>query len=223
VTKLLSSWDLLEDDIDELAEHFALISYRSVKKGALDDLWQKRKVLHPRNLLQAILSDESIKILRRALRKTTGVLLSPEDVIAGVRRLLNESALSELEDIRISLPEGRRRRRKSSGETPKRRDIRVSLSQVIEAGILTAPLPLFRKYKAHELHATLQPDGAVEFQRTRYDNSSKAAEAARQTITGKKMNTNGWTFWRYRTPSGDKRSLADARSDFVAQRREPTA
>lgn len=117
----------------------------------------------------------------------------------------------------------RRRRSKPSGETPKRRDIRVSLSEIIEAGILTAPLPLFRKYKGQELHATLQPDGAVEFGGTRYDDSSRAAEAVRETVAGRKMNTNGWTFWRYQTPSGDRRSLADARSDFIAQKPQTTA
>ena len=61
-------------------------------------------MLHPRNLLQAILSDVSLKLVRRELKRDSGVLLSPEEVVGGIRRLLNDAALSELENVRISLP-----------------------------------------------------------------------------------------------------------------------
>jgi len=61
--------------------------------------------LHPRNLLQAILAKSSLSAVRRELRKESGVLLSPEEIVSGVRRLLNETALAELENVRISLPE----------------------------------------------------------------------------------------------------------------------
>ncbi len=115
VTKLIHSWDILADDVPVLARRFELISYKSVRKGTLSEVWQKTNVLHPRNLLQAILSESSVKILRRELRKDSGVLLTPEDIVSGVRRLLNEAALGELENVRLSLPERKptRRRRKT--------------------------------------------------------------------------------------------------------------
>jgi len=111
VTKLIRSWNLLSDEISSLAKCFELISYKNLKKGGLDDLWQKTNVLHPRNLLQAILSEASLKAVRRELRKESGVLLSPEEVMSGVRRLLNETALAELENVRITLPEKKTRAR----------------------------------------------------------------------------------------------------------------
>ena len=56
------------------------------------------------------------------MRKSTGVLLSPENIVGGARRLLNETALGELEDIRISLtnrkPRGRKPRPTASKSTP---------------------------------------------------------------------------------------------------------
>ena len=112
VTKLIHSWNLLTEDLAVLAERFDLISYQSLKKGSLDILWQKTNVLIPRNMLQAILSEASLKTLRRELRKITEVQLATEDVIGGIRRLLNETALGELENIRISLPERKAERRK---------------------------------------------------------------------------------------------------------------
>lgn len=112
-TKLLKKWNLLTDDAAILAENFALISHKSVRKGALDKLWQKSNVLTARNVLAAILSEGSIGLLRRELKRNSNVAIAPEDVVAGVRRLLNEAALNELSSIRISLPERKRRARKS--------------------------------------------------------------------------------------------------------------
>jgi hypothetical protein len=110
ITKLIYSWNLLTDDVSALARSFESVSYKSLKKGMLNDLWQKTNVLYPRNVLQAILSSNSLKVLRHELRKESGVLLSPEEILAGVRRLLNESALSELEGVQLSFPKARKRR-----------------------------------------------------------------------------------------------------------------
>jgi predicted type IV restriction endonuclease len=112
VTKLIRSWNIITDDVPNLAKHFELVSFKSVRKGTLDKLWQKTNVLHPRNLLQAILSESSVKLLRRELRKDSGVHLSPEDIVSAVRRMLNETALTELENVQLMLPEKKSRRKK---------------------------------------------------------------------------------------------------------------
>lgn len=116
-TKLLHNWDILHDDIADLASYFEIISYRNVKKGGLDELWQKASVLTARNVLSTILSEGSIKLFRREIKKSFGVSVKPEEIVSALRRLLNETALIELEDIKISLPEKPRRRRKKKAET----------------------------------------------------------------------------------------------------------
>lgn len=113
MTKHIYTWNLLTDDVSQVAERFELISLKSLTRGALDELWEKTNVLLPRNLLEAILNEESIAVVRRVLRKNSGVLLSPEDILGGIRRLLNETALAELEGVRISLPNRKPRRRRS--------------------------------------------------------------------------------------------------------------
>lgn len=111
ITKLIYSWNILNDDIALLAKRFETISYKNLKKGKLDDLWQKTNVLSPRNLLEAMLSDNSIKTMRRELRKDSGVLLSPEEILSGIRRMLNEAALTELENVSLSLSKQKPRNR----------------------------------------------------------------------------------------------------------------
>lgn len=116
-TREVKSWNLLTDEIPELVEDFDLISLRGLKRGSLEDLWQKTSVLLPRNLLEAIVCEDTIRSIRRELRRKSGVLLQPEDVLKGFRRLLNESAAAELEDVAITLPKKRNRRRASRDST----------------------------------------------------------------------------------------------------------
>ncbi|MFH1688608.1 MAG: type I restriction enzyme HsdR N-terminal domain-containing protein [Candidatus Eisenbacteria bacterium] len=112
VTKLIHSWNLLTDDIALLADRFDLISLKSVKKGTLDELWRKTNVLLPKNMLQAILSEDTMRTLRRELRKTTGVLVTLEDIVAAIRRLLNEAAISELDGLRLTWSDKKKPKKK---------------------------------------------------------------------------------------------------------------
>lgn len=103
-TKLIESWNLLNDDPIALAKQFEIVSYNNLRKQGLDKLWEKRNVLTANNMLKAILSEESIKLYQRRIKKTTGVTVSPEDIVGSFRHLLNEAALSEMDKIKIALP-----------------------------------------------------------------------------------------------------------------------
>jgi len=109
---LVESWDLMSDEPSVLAEKFELICYRNLRKGFLEQLWQKKNVLTAQNILKAILSEESITRIRRSLKRKTGVAISPEEIVGAVRRLLNETAVAEMETIKICLPEKRQKRAK---------------------------------------------------------------------------------------------------------------
>lgn len=100
-TTLVESWHLLTDELPELWDKFNLLNLKNLRKRGLDQLWQKRNVLTPRNLLSVILSEEGLSLMRRALKKSTGVALSPEEVVAALRRMLNDSALVEMETMKI--------------------------------------------------------------------------------------------------------------------------
>ena len=92
----------------------------------------------------------------------------------------------------------------------------ANLRDLIGAGVLTPPLRLFRKYKGKIMEARLLPQGTVEFEGQTFNTSSTAAEFARSTVTGRKMNTNGWVFWQYLDAAGKTLTLFDARKKFLA-------
>ena len=120
-TKLIESWNILNDDPLILAKKFEIISYKNVRKQGLDKLWEKRNVLTANNMLKAILSEESLKLYQRRLKKATSITISPEDIVGQFRHLLNEVALSEMDKIKISLPAGRQR-----AKTPKAANIKLT-------------------------------------------------------------------------------------------------
>jgi len=122
-TKLIESWNLLNDDPLVLARKFEIVSYKNVRKQGLGTLWEKRNVLTANNMLKAILSEESIKIYQRRIKKATDVTVSPEDIVGSFRHLLNEAALSEMDKIKISLPA--RQHRIKTSEAAKRKPVTV--------------------------------------------------------------------------------------------------
>jgi hypothetical protein len=112
-TKLVESWNIINDDPVILAEKFALIGYKNIKRSGLARLWEKSNVLTPQNILKIILSEQSIISIRRELKKATEVTVSPEELVGAIRHMLNEAAVGEMEKIKISLPEKKQRKRKS--------------------------------------------------------------------------------------------------------------
>ena len=112
--KLVESWDLINDDNVKLVDKFDLICYRNIKKGELNRLWEKSTVLTPQNVLKSILSEESLSLIRRRIKRSAGVGVTPEEVVGAIRRLLNETAVAEMEQIKISLPVKKRQTQKTT-------------------------------------------------------------------------------------------------------------
>lgn len=109
--KLINSWNLMNDVPATLVDKFSQISYRNVKRGGLARLWEKSNVLSAQNLLKVILSEHSISLIRRGLKRATDVVVSPEEIVGGIRHLLNEASLAEMDKVKISLPLKKQRRR----------------------------------------------------------------------------------------------------------------
>jgi len=117
-TTLIESWNLISDDLSVLADKFNLICYKSLKRNILDELITKTNILNTHNILKITLSENSISSIRRSLRRMKkGVAVSPEEVVGAIRKLLNETALAELETIKISLGSKKRKKRNTTKKT----------------------------------------------------------------------------------------------------------
>ena len=112
-TQLIEYWNLLTDDIGQLAAKFDTISYKEVKKGSLKKLWERATVLSSDSILSALFNQDCVRVLRRVLRKNTDVLVAPENLANGIRKLLNENAAIELSKIKIDFSVKRERTQKA--------------------------------------------------------------------------------------------------------------
>ncbi len=122
-TKLINSWNIINDDLAVLAKRFDLVSYKNVKKGSLARLWEKSNVLTAQNLLKVILSEKSIRLIRGELKKATDVTVSPEEIVGAIRHLLNESSIAEMSKIKVSLPVKKQRKRTTISKSSKEREV----------------------------------------------------------------------------------------------------
>lgn len=121
-TKLIDSWNIITDDPIVLSQKLDLICYKNLTKGGLARLWEKSNVLTPQSILKNILSAESMRLIRRGIKKATDVAVSPEEIVGAIRRLLNEGAVGEMEKIKISLPEKKQRKRRTIPKSSKEKE-----------------------------------------------------------------------------------------------------
>ena len=109
-TTLVESWNFLNDTPTTLGEKFGLICYKSIKKDSLKRLWEKYNVLTSQNLLKIFLSEQSISSIRSKFKRENQVTVTPEDIVAAIRSMLNPEAGGEMEKVRISLPAKKQRK-----------------------------------------------------------------------------------------------------------------
>jgi len=121
-TKLVDSWNLITGDTSILAGKFNLIGYKNIKRGGLARLWEKSNVLAAQNLLKIILSEQSLTLIRRELKKATDVTVSPEEIVGAIRHILNEAAIGEMEKIKISLPAKKQKKPTSSKRSKEKKE-----------------------------------------------------------------------------------------------------
>ncbi len=221
--KLFYQFRLSETKEEDAAKLLALISRSNMEENRLAVLWNAHFVdRRVKDSLLRILESRDKGLVRLIRRK--GVKLAPKEIIQSLQRLeiRIESPTARIEGANRTPADppigSRKKRRLAAGR--KASDARrlwgsITLRDLIMAGLLASPLKLFRKYKGQQLDATLQSDGRLEFRGTDYESCSTAAEYARATVVGRRMNTNGWDFWQYLDSQGKKRTLNQARKEYV--------
>jgi predicted type IV restriction endonuclease len=184
--KLFRQIHLASSQEDEAAGVLSLISRGNMEENRLSVLWSAYFV--DRRVKQALrfMLDSTDRKLVRLIRNHTPDL-APKEVIESLRRLVIQIELPTVPP-EMTAPAAKRpvpgnapkkRRKAERRQTPSGGGTSVTLADVITANLLMPPVPLFRKYKGQQIEATLLPDGKVEFQGTRYDSGSTAAEFAR--------------------------------------------
>lgn len=129
-------------------------------------------------------------------------------VVASTKNLTTEEIRASIARCRVTLdfpvdlqllvapvrkaPKGARRT--SAPEQPKPAGS-ATLLDLIQAGVLKAPVQVARTYKGRELVATVLPSGSICVGDEEFDSPSAAASAAMRSVSKSHGPTNGWDFW----------------------------
>ncbi len=224
--KLFRKVSIAQEDPAIVSSTLYLISRCNLEENLLDVYWKTHFV--DRRCKAAIMEmiDSAHPALVRLVRKCVPELASKAIAESLVRLDINISVPTTPLEAPAPAAHGPKNRRGSRGVGVQERDgtksngkleranLGVTLADLIEAHYLKVPLELFREYKGRRMNATLLADGQVKFGGVVYDSCSRAAEQARSTVMGRRMNTNGWRFWQY-DDGGVKRELAYARQLYV--------
>jgi hypothetical protein len=213
--RLLCRFRISENSEEYAAGKLALLSRSNLQSTDLESFWAEHFVdRQVRTTLQAMLRQHD-KGLVGLIRKATK--LKPKEIVESLCRL----------NITLDPPSPPGRpapvtgtASPSTGEVikvppkPIATGKKVTPADLIAAGLLKPPLGLFFRYKGQKLEATLLADGGVEYQGQRYGSPSAAAAAARATISGRTMATDGWATWQVQGADGKSRTLADVRDAY---------
>jgi len=95
----------------------------------------------------------------------------------------------------------------------------VTLAQLISGGLVRVPLEIERHYRGTRLTARIESADRILVGSAVYDSLSTAGGMARKSVVGSPTGraypqTNGWTFWLYRTADGVLHPLDDLRREL---------
>lgn len=218
--KLFCRFKISEGPIEVLSNTLELISRSNLEGKMLDSFWSAHFVDRRVKEVVVEMFHSADKALVRIIHKSRPELTVREIADSLLRLDLQIQSPPTGQASRSSSPNASSDKRSKKASRPKReqggrKDFGVTLQQLIDSKALATPLPLFRKYKGKIMEATLNADGSVTFQGKRFKTCSTAAETARSVITGRRMNTNGWSFWQYTDANGKKVTLFDARRTYI--------
>jgi hypothetical protein len=213
-------------DPQAAAETLLLLSKRRMQENEIEVLWKAHFVDRQ---VQAAVSElfsatPDSAIVRLLGKKLSG--LSPKDI----RTSLQRASISFNFPVKPTADGSLKTRKKAAGAASSRRATKkrpakgpftklgISKSEVIsvlvDRGLLKAELELVADYRGHSLKANITPNGQIEFRGANYQSPSAAGAAAKQSVTGQYMATDGWLFWHYRDEGGEIVPIKAARERF---------
>jgi hypothetical protein len=163
-------------------------------------------------LLEKRIASLSASVIKASLRRIDVQISCPIAIETQISQALEPSVRPERK-VKSKTAESR-----PTLERGKKRSVLVSLADLIAAGLIHAPMEIFRNYKNTKLLATINRGGTVEFGVQRFDSCSTAGSYARGSIVGGRPATNGWSFWRFVDADGSTHNLDFVRQSYLASR-----
>jgi len=209
------------------AHTLQLLSKKRMQENEINVLWKSHFVDRQvqaavRELFSATPDSSIIRLLAKKLTS-----LTPKDIRTSLQRAsisfnfpVSPSTNGAARMAAANRSTAARRSKKKAPAKGKFAKLGIAKSEVIsvlvEQGLIKSQSQLFGEYLGQSLSARLTPDGKVEFRGAVYQSPSAAGAAAKQSISGKFMATDGWSFWQYKDEVGNLVPIKAARQKYLA-------
>ena len=115
---LVFTADLSQSDIEQPAQLLSLLHRQSVKAGRHEEFWQRRSALGPESVGRALFTEESLKLIRREIRKKEGILLDEEDLARAIHEMFSTETRERIGPLKIRRARRVRARQGSTTASP---------------------------------------------------------------------------------------------------------
>jgi predicted type IV restriction endonuclease len=88
-------------DLDQCAECLGLLHRTSVRKNGLDDFWAHRVALGPSSIGKALFHENTLRLMRREIRRKEGLAVDEEDLARALHEMLSVDAREIIGPLKI--------------------------------------------------------------------------------------------------------------------------
>jgi len=90
-----------EGELDDAVQKLSILHKQSIQKGELELFWEKTTALCAGSIGKALFSENVLRLLRRELRRKTGLLIDTEDLAKSIHEMLCTEAREQIGPMRI--------------------------------------------------------------------------------------------------------------------------
>jgi len=111
------SVDLSDDDIGAACDKLQYLHRQSLKKGDLDAFWDEQVALSPEPIAKALFCEASLKLIRRELKKSTGLLADLETLATALHNMFSVETRERIGPMRIRRGKAQRKPKPKEADT----------------------------------------------------------------------------------------------------------
>ena len=101
-------------DVDQCAQCLGLLHRTSVRKGQLEEFWAHRVALGPASISKALFHEDTLRLVKRQIRKLEGLSVDEEDLARAIHDILSVEAREVIGPVRIRRTRAPRQPKKSA-------------------------------------------------------------------------------------------------------------
>ena len=95
------SINLNNDDFNKASEKLSVLHRQSVTRGGLEEFWNVRTALGPPSIGKAIFNAETLKLIRRIIRKNEGIIVDEEDLGKAIQSMFSAESREQIGPFKI--------------------------------------------------------------------------------------------------------------------------